>query len=229
MRTVSIIGYGQIGRAVVEGIGDSEGWRLGRVLTRKPVPELACHTNDPEVFFARRADLIIEAAGPGALRALGVKALAAAPLWSVGAVAMADAVFREQVEAVAQKSGYQLRLFACGMADMPLVARRLRITMRGPEIDSSWAGKLSEAVERWPDHLNTAVATALNGPGIAATELVMEGGGPETAHEINIEAEGDDVTWQRTIRFDLKPDATHPVAQMLLTELAREGRGWQGV
>ena len=36
------------------------------------------------------------------------------------------------------------------------------------------------------------------------------------------------ITWHRRIRFD-GAAPPHPVAQMLLTELGREARGWQGV
>ena len=57
----------------------------------------------------------------------------------------------------------------------------------------------------------------------------MERGGPGATHEIDIDAGQDGIVWRRTIRFDPKPDDPHPVAQMLLSELARAGRSWQGV
>lgn len=229
MKTVSVIGHGQIGSALVRGIGDLEMWQIGRVLTRRPLPGLAAHTTDLEAFLAHPADLIIDTAGPDALRDVGPRALFEAPLWSVGAVAMANSGFRVRVASVSKASGHTLRLFACGMANMPLLARKLRITMRGPEIEVPWTGPLSQAINRWPDRLNTAVATALSGPGLQATMLTMESGSPGTPHEIKVAAEGDGIAWQRTIRFDLTADAPHPVAQMLLSELEREGRVWQGV
>ena len=190
MKTVSVIGHGQIGSALVRGVGDLETWQIGRVLTRRVVPGLAAHTTDAQGFLAHPADLIIDTAGPEALRDLGPKALAVAPLWSVGAVAMADADVRARIASVAGASGHALRLFACGMANMPLQARQLHITMRGPEIEAPWTGPLSQAVDRWPDRLNTAVAAALNGPGLEATMLTMESGGPGAPHEIEVEARG---------------------------------------
>ncbi len=229
MRTVSVIGHGEIGSALVRGIADLEAWQLGRVLTRRPVRDLAGQTQDVEVFLAHPSDLIIDAAGPDALRVLGPRALASAPVWSVGAVAMAEPVFQARIASVSKRSGHHLRLFACGMANMPLTARRLRIAMRAPEIETSWTGPLSQAVAKWPDRLNTAVAAALTGPGLAATMLSMQAAGADAPHEIEIEAEGDGITWQRTIRFAMTSEGPHPVAQMLLTELARADRYWQGV
>nr|WP_281403122.1 aspartate dehydrogenase domain-containing protein [Sulfitobacter aestuariivivens] len=101
--------------------------------------------------------------------------------------------------------------------------------MRSAEIEASWTGPLSQAVARWPDMLNSAVAVALNGPGLEATVLSMQAGGTNGVHEIEIEAEEDGITWQRTIRFDASSQTSHPVARMLLTELARANRRWRGV
>jgi aspartate dehydrogenase len=180
-------------------------------------------------FLAHPADLIIDAAGPDALRAVGPEALICASVWSVGAVAMAAPEFRARLASICQKSGHTLRLLACGMANMPLQARTLSVTMRGPEIEEIWTGPLSDAVTRWPDQLNTAVAVALNGPGLEATELRLEPSSPNAPREIEIRAEADGIAWHRNIRFDMTPEMPHPVAQMLLTELARTGRFWLGV
>lgn len=229
MKTVSVIGYGQIGGALVRGIADLDGWQLGQVLTRHLVPDLANHTLDLESFLAHPANLIVDAAGHDVLRAVGPRALACAPVWSVGAVAMAEPAFRARVASASRQSGHHLRLFACGMGNMPLSARRLWITMRGPVIKETWTGPLSHAIARWPDQLNTAVAAALNGPGLDATELTLQSGHPDAPHEIAIVAESDGMTWDRTIRFNLCPDAPHPVARMLLSELARANRSWQSV
>jgi aspartate dehydrogenase len=229
VKTISIIGYGQIGSAMVRGLAKLASCRLGRILTRHPLPDLATQTQDVDAFLSHPADLIIDTAGPEALRTLGPRALACAPVWSVGAVAMAEPLFRARVASVSQQSGNHLRLFACGMSNMPLSATRMQITMRAGEIEEHWRGPLSHAVSRWPDRLNTAVAAALNGPGLEATELVMEPGSPDAAHQIDLVAEADGISWQRSIRFDLHPDAPHPVAQMMLAELACAERFWQGI
>lgn len=122
-----------------------------------------------------------------------------------------------------------MRLFACGMANMPLPVQRLQITMRGAELEQDWNGPLSHAVARWPDKLNTAVAAALNGPGLKATELTMEKGDPDALHEIVVTAESEGVEWHRSVRFEAHSKRPHPVAQMLLCELSRATRQWQGV
>ena len=225
MRTISVIGCGQIGSAVLRGLETLEDWQPGKVLTRRARPGAVDHTQDVGDFLSHPADLIVDTAGPDALRAIGLRALAVAPVWSVGAVAMADPAFRSQVA----DARHGLRLFACGMANMPLSARRLHITMRGPEIGHDWTGPLAQAIPLWPDRLNTAVAAALNGPGLEATELTMERGGPDAPHEIEAEAEMAGIRWHRSIRFERRPDVPHPVAQMLLSELARASRPWQGV
>ena len=229
MKRVSIIGYGGIGAALVRGLANIEGWQLGQVMTRHAVADMAAHTSDIEGFLACPADLIIDAAGPEALRSLGSRALTHAPVWSVGAVALADPAFRAHITEVSRVSNHKLRLFACGMAGMPLDARTLRLTMRGPEITNGWTGSLYEAVALWPDRLNTAVACALQGPGIEATDLVMERAEPGAPNEIELTAQGDGTTWQRKVSFAMDPEAPHPVAQMLLTELSRAGRAWQAI
>ncbi|MFX6201753.1 hypothetical protein ABTF50_20350, partial [Acinetobacter baumannii] len=75
-KRINVIGAGRIGRPVLAYLRTAPAWRLGLCLVRDASragePEA---TADPERFFAEPADLIIEAAGPEALRLHGARAL----------------------------------------------------------------------------------------------------------------------------------------------------------
>lgn len=223
MKKLSLIGHGGIGSALATGIVDLPDWLLGKVLTRHRPSSQPASTTDPTTFLSHPADLIIEAAGPGALREHGVAALAHAPIWTVGAAALADPAFRAEIEATSARSGHKLRLFACGLAGMPLEAERLSLTMRRPGLGAGWSGPLAEAVALFPNELNTAVAAALAGPGIEATQVRLEDSGAGGAHEILLEAECPVAAWRQSVTFAPAGEGTiHPVAAMILTALARE-------
>ena len=57
-QTVSVIGAGRIGGAVIRHVEETPGLRLGRVLTRSGTPDTA----DPAAFLATPADIIIDTA-----------------------------------------------------------------------------------------------------------------------------------------------------------------------
>ena len=91
---LGVIGYGAIGRAVVGA------WRQGglgprieiaAVLVQKPRPDERglMITHDPDRFFARSQDVVLECAGHGAVRAHGIRCLehgADLVLTSIGAL-----------------------------------------------------------------------------------------------------------------------------------------------
>ncbi|MEX0285961.1 MAG: hypothetical protein AB3N23_15245 [Paracoccaceae bacterium] len=229
MKRLSLIGYGRIGGDVLRGLAEMDGYTCGAVLTRRPVSDLPQNTTDVAAFLKQPCDLIIETAGPEALRALGPQALAAAPVWSVGGLALADAGFRGRMAQLSATSGHRLRLFACGMANMPLRAETLDIVMRRDGMGPTWSGRLTDAVAIWPNDLNTAVAAALAGPGVEATHLTMEDSGRGGPHEIRLDACGPGGNWQRHYRLPDMSDASvcHPVAAMILTALQQETQPWQ--
>ncbi|MBF9028855.1 DUF108 domain-containing protein [Rhodobacterales bacterium HKCCE3408] len=216
--TVSVIGAGRIGSDVIDYLRSAPGLRLGRVLTRTGPPD----NNDPETFLSGSARLIIDAAGPGALRVLGPRCLGAADLWTVGAAALADQRLLDQAMAAAEAAGTQLRLFA-PWALGPQVAprasiRSLSLTVSRPGL-TAWRGSVREAASLFPDEVNFAVAAALNGPGLDRTEVEFEDSAPGTTHRIISVSETEAGTCTSSIEF--VPEGRHPTALSLIAALEK--------
>lgn len=218
MVPVILIGRGRIGGPVADWTLRSGRYRLAAVLGR-----------DAEVVPA--APLAIETAGPGALRRFGPQLLAQGDLWSVGAVALADPGFRAEMAAVAAASGFVLRLFTGWIGGVNLLvagaAARLHIVQTSPGLAPQpgkvFSGPLAEALERFPDHLNTACAAALAGPGIEATTVELVASAPGGAHGIEARLEGPEGVL--TSRIDFAMGGVHPVATAIIAALERRG-GW---
>ncbi|HPE26109.1 MAG TPA: DUF108 domain-containing protein [Albidovulum sp.] len=222
-RTVSVIGAGRIGRAVIDFVGRAPGLRLGRVLSRSGLPDTA----DADAFFTAPADLIIDTAGPGALRAFGPRALGCTDLWTVGAAALADDALRAGMEAAAVRAGHALTLFTPWFAGighgLPHEVRGLHIRAERPGIGAPWSGALADAVLQFPDDLNSAVAAALCGPGIAATTVEMSDSGPGGAHRIEARLVTGFATFRSVAEFTGDPGASHPTAAAIIGALRRAG------
>ncbi len=218
LRTVSLIGAGRIGGAVAAFLRTAPGLNPGRVQTR---------SGDPGALFAAPADLVIDTAGPEGLRAFGPRALERGDLWTVGAAALADAGFRDEMIAAARDHGTTLTLFSPWVAGLghglPGEARHLHIRAERPGIGATWAGPLAEAVRLFPNDLNAAVAAALCGPGIASTTVEMADSGPGGAHRIEARLATAFATFTSTAVFDDAPGATHPTAAAIIGALRRQG------
>ena len=216
VRTVSLIGAGRIGGAVAEFVRTAPGLSLGQVQTR---------SGDPGAVFAAPADLVIDTAGPEALRAFGPRALERGDLWTVGAAALADAGFRDEMMAAARDHGTTLTLFSPWVAGLghglPGDARHLHIRAERPGIGAAWAGPLAEAVRLFPDDLNSAVAAALCGPGIAATTVEMADSGPGGAHRIEARLVTAFATFTSVAEFHDAPGTLHPTAAAIIGALRR--------
>ena len=221
-RTVSVIGAGRIGREIVEFAQGSPGLSLGRVLSRSGVPDTA----DVSAFFGTHADIIVDAAGPEALRNFGPAVLERADLWTVGAAALADDDFRSELTETGSRHGHHLRLFSpwisgisSGIAD---ASARLHIVARRPGIGSAWSGPLREAVERFPDDLNSAVAAALCGPGLDATSVEILDSGAGGSHRIDATYSTSATTFTSSIEFNAADQTSHPAAAAVISAL-RDG------
>ena len=213
---IALIGKGRIGAEVARGLAALPGLRLAGVVGRDD-------TRLPP------AGLVIDCAGPAALRRFGEMALAQGDLWTVGASALLDEALRRRLEEAARKAGTVLRLFTPWVLGPALCPpgqpARLSILQAapglGPRPGLIFRGPLREAAERFPDHLNTATAAALTGPGISATRVALVStakGGPQ-----RIRARF--VLPGQCLRSDVRldPEAPHPVALALLAALARRG------
>ncbi len=216
---VNVVGRGRIGTAVAEWLEASPDYGLQDVITR-------------DCTDWRAAPLTIDAAGPGALRRWGERLLGEGDLWSVGAAALADPMLSAALEAAATPRGHTLRLFTGWAAGVSLVPRGTAGTLHirqdapglGPEPGIVFAGQLADAALRFPDHLNTATAAALAGPGIASTTIELRSSEAGGVHRMTTEFR----TAINTVRAetDFPPDPpVHPVAAALIAALESR-RAW---
>jgi predicted dinucleotide-utilizing enzyme len=231
---VSVIGAGRIAAPVIAHIREAPGLRLGTILTRGPGRGIADGVTDIGAFLASPADIVIDAAGPGALRQYGPRILAQAELWTVGASALADDDFRERMRDAALRHGRTLRLFSDWLAAadqcVPGVPARLRIRAARPGLGGRpgtipgtiYEGPLREAARLYPNDVNSAVAAALCGPGLDNTVIELIESGPDGEHAIHGEIEIGAL--RLTTQVDLgsaETGALHPVAGALIAALER--------
>lgn len=214
-QSVALIGRGRIGAGVAEWLMSAPDYVLTGVAGRG------------DALPAAR--LTIDTAGPAALRIHGAAALEQGDLWTVGAAALADPELRAHLESVARRSGHRLRLFTGWITGPalcpPSVSSRLVITQSAPGLAERpgeiFHGPLSQAAEQFPDHLNTATAAALCGPGIAATSIRLvcsPDGGPHVIHA-RFEMPGQVIESETT--FGADGSALHPVTAAIIAALER--------
>jgi aspartate dehydrogenase len=214
-RPVNLIGRGRIGAAVAGWLKGSDSHVLQSVIGR--------------TGQWRSAPLTIDAAGPQALRAHGEALLAEGDLWSVGAAALIDDDLCGRLAEVAGRTGHELRLFTGWIAGPTLAPAganaRLHIEQQAPRLGRApgllFSGSLREAAARFPDHLNTATAAALAGPGIDATTIALHCSEEGGRHVIRARFEVPGQTIQTNVQFDGGP---HPVAQAIIAALEARGR-----
>ena len=152
-RTVGVIGYGAIGRAVARAIAADEvpNTALGAILIRDPGKHRKCAdrevmTDDPDVFFEVAPDLVVEAAGQEALRRYADRALdAGADLLITSIGAFSDDAFFEALLGRANRSGARILLASGALPAVDWMSAaslsggvRASITQAKPV--SSWRG-----------------------------------------------------------------------------------------
>lgn len=220
MTPVNLIGRGAIGAQVADWLQKAPGHALQCVIGRGAAEWPA-------------APLTIDTAGPAALRDHGARLLAEGELWTVGAAALADPALADRLRAVAAASGHRLRLFTAlvtGPArNVHCGATRLHIRQSAPGLAPVpgvvFAGPLSDAAARFPDHLNTATAAALAGPGVVATDVQLSCTRPGSPHVLAMRLQMPGAMLESEVRFDMRPGTPHPVATAIIAAL--QGRaGW---
>ena len=236
MKRVSVIGAGNIGAAVVAYLRDAPDWILASVLVRKerqsPGVEL---TTDSRAFFAKDTDLIIDAAGPDALRSHGEQALAHADLWTVSATALADPAFRQHLAETARSAGYRLRVLpgaiggldaVSALARDPSLRLHIEATRPGP-IDTPtniFSGSATQTSGRYGNMLNVAAAAALAGPGLDATSVTLRGDPNGRRHHLGVRAESSygRLSVDIDLPLDVGASGHNPVSACIIAALVRE-------
>src|SRR5262245_50832519 len=113
LKRVGLIGCGAIGRPVARALlaGNAGPHSLAAVLARTardldgfPV------TDSAEKFLGGGYDLIIEAGGPAAFRALVPAALERCEVWAVSPIPLADPVLEREIRGISASTGHALRI-----------------------------------------------------------------------------------------------------------------------
>ncbi|MEO1227198.1 MAG: hypothetical protein AAFX92_23545, partial [Pseudomonadota bacterium] len=123
VKRVSIMGAGRIGTPVIDFVRGRDPWRLAAVLVRRNRPSAEPEvTSDAGHFFDQETDVIIDAAGPDALRAHGQQALAQADLWTISGTALSDPDLMRRLSKVGGATGHRLRILPGASIGPGLVA-----------------------------------------------------------------------------------------------------------
>ena len=162
-------------------------------------------------------DLVVEAAGAGAVREHGAACLAlGVPLLLSSVGALHDEALRAELVRAAERAGTRIYLPSGALAGLDYVraargARDARIRYESRKPPAAWADELDrlghpavpsapltlfrgharEAASRYPQNLNVAATLALAGTGFEATEVAVvidpEAGG--NTHRVSVESE----------------------------------------
>ena len=191
---IGVIGYGYIGRFVVDRIGQSDG-RFETAFVHNRSPEAltgldpALRLDDLEGARARRPDLIVECAHPSITERFGAGFLDFASYMPLSVTALADDGLRARLEAAAKENGTGLLLPAGALAGGDELAmragswERVRITFRKhpDNIDFSdsgldpgridgetvlYEGPVRGIAHLYPRNVNTMVTCALVSTGL---------------------------------------------------------------
>ncbi len=238
-RSIGLIGCGLIGTPIVRALqrGELPGWKLGAVLARskRRLDDLDV-LDDADSFFSQPFDLIVEAAGPDAVRDHGVRALGVANVWSVSGTALADPELLARLEQAGAESNHRFRLVSGAISGLDGVAAlsvahdaavhaTIDLVPQGDQTAVVFEGTVAEAAVRYPHHVNVTVATALAGLGIDRTSVTIRQPKAGDPHTLTVEAESRDGSLQATTLPVVSPsDGIHIVASSLLAALRRENQ-----
>lgn len=144
----------------------------------------------------------------------------------MGAAALIDDGLRHELAAIAAETGHRLRLLTPWISGPALCPQgwqgHLHVEQTGPGLAPQpgpvFEGPLEHAAARFPDHLNTATATALTGPGIGNTTVALICAPPGGAHRIRARFQMPGQTIETDVLFT---DGPHPVASAIIAALAR--------
>lgn len=234
-RRLGLVGCGRIGTPVLAACaaGQLPGWEVCAVLVQRATADRnALFTRDLDDLVACRPDLVVEVAGPPALAALGEQLLLHADVWSISAAALADEQLQQRLEAAGRASGHRLRILPGAIAGLDGVAvasvapgATLALDLEqlpSPEpAGTCFIGSARTAARRYPNAVNVAVAAALAGPGLDATQVELRHPGPTARHRLALQAR----SAAGSLRVEVQPaldQGVHPVACSVIAALRRE-------
>lgn len=236
-RSVGIIGCGLIGTPIVRALqrGELPGWKLGAVLARseRQLDDVDV-LDDADRFFSQPFDLIVEAAGPAAIVAHGVRALGVADVWSVSGTALTDPDLLARLEQTGAETNHRFRLVAGAISGLDGVAAlsvahdatvhaTIDLVPQGDQTAVVFEGTVAEAAARYPHHVNVTVATALAGLGMDRTSVTIRQPKAGDPHTLTVEAKSRDGSVQATtLPVVSPPDGIHIVASSLIAALRSE-------
>jgi aspartate dehydrogenase len=110
--TIGLLGFGRIGRSLVDRIRADPAFELGYALVRSATPDLSSETQvtDPSVLADRPVDLCVEVATPDVLASVGPTVLEASDLAALSGGALADPAVADRISAAATEHGTELIL-----------------------------------------------------------------------------------------------------------------------
>ena len=186
LRRIGLIGCGAIGRPVARALlaGNAGPHSLAAVLARTardldgfPV------TDSAEKFLGGNYDLIIEAGGPAAFRALVPAALERCEVWAVSPIPLADPVLEREIRGISASTGHALRIAPGALAAFDGIATAMAGGLErldafidlgageASEPELLFEGTAREVGLRFPEGVNVVIAAALAGPGLDATHV----------------------------------------------------------
>lgn len=229
MLRLALIGDGRIARSLLSALADRSVEVVAR-LTR--TPGRPGTTTEIADVIAARPDLVIEVAGPAALSRHGARLLGLAEVWTVSAAALAEPDVAAALREAERTHGRRLVVLPGAIGGLDAVASlaragagRLEVTVSRPGLLAA-PGRLelalADAVRDHRNELNVAVAAALAGPGIAATDVVLIDPGAGGPHRIALSIEAPIGRFEAA--FDIAPlsdERLHPVAASIVAALDR--------
>jgi len=237
MRRVGIIGCGGIGAPVIAALqaGRAGEWALAAVLANSDrCVEGVLVTTDVAAFFSSGLDLIVDTAGPDALRQHGVRALEIADLWTVSGTALAEPKFHDLLESTGRRVGHRLRLLSGGIAGLDGIAAAsidenavvkmiVETAPTGEDRAQLFQGTAREAAKRYPNHANVVVATALAGPGLDAVSVEVMRPAPAEGRTLSLTAQSAFGFFTVHVEAKVVPEERiHTVAASIIASLRRE-------
>ena len=242
MKRVGLIGCGGIGRPVARALlaGTAGAHSLAAVLARSARQLDGFEvTADVEAFLAGRYDLILETGGPAAFRALVPAALERCEVWAVSPIPLADPVLEQKVRRIAATTGHALRIAPGALAAFDGIATAMAAGLERLDVFVELGAGEASAPEllfegtaravglRFAEGVNVAIAAALAGPGLDATQVrVMRPPRGTVGRTMGFTVRSRAGVFELTAKPRVVPaEDIHTVAASLIAMLRRETGG----